>query len=197
MNNLNTLKKILEVVTHADREFSVSTPLYQIKSLFDALQLDGDIDFDSVHGELIQSFLSAKRVDAAMANILRSRSVLESAIKVLEQEQVELDESQKEQDSLSIESTCEVVNVTSNKKENQLKLNDIPKKLGRPKSENALSGAQRAKRARDKKKANKLVTINTSLSMHASNLYNQMIESGYDLNSIIEMAHNQVPLLKD
>ena len=78
----------------------------------------------------------------------------------------------------------------------QLQLSDIPKKLGRPKSSNALSGAERAKRARDKKKRDNLVTVNVSLNLKSSVLYNQMIDSGYDLNTIIEMAHNQAPLCK-
>ncbi len=53
MNNLNTLRNILEVVVHADREFTVHTPLYKIKALFDGLQLDGVIEPSSIHGELI------------------------------------------------------------------------------------------------------------------------------------------------
>ncbi len=43
MNNLNTLRNILEVVVHADREFTVHTPLYKIKALFDGLQERGGV----------------------------------------------------------------------------------------------------------------------------------------------------------
>lgn len=70
------------------------------------------------------------------------------------------------------------------------------KKLGRPKSSNPLSGAERAKRARDKKKAQNIITINATLSPEASELYRQMTESGYTLSDIITHAHNQTPLKK-
>jgi hypothetical protein len=204
MNSLNTLIKILEVVTHADREMSIDTPLHQVKALFDSLQLDNVIDFDSQYGQIIRVVLHAKRKNIAMKNLIFARSILQTMIKEVELENLKQDEIQKKQDSLAIESTC--VTVTDNEKDTcsnaiafdfkevQLQLNDIPKKIGRPKSSNSLSGAERAKRARDKKKANKLTTVNTTLTMHASMLYKQMIDSGYDLNSIIEMAHNQAPL---
>ncbi len=79
-------------------------------------------------------------------------------------------------------------------KEIQLQLKDMPKKLGRPKSANALTGAERARKAREKKKSKNLVTVNATLTQHASKLYNEMLNSGYDLSDIVEMAHNQAPL---
>ncbi len=75
----------------------------------------------------------------------------------------------------------------------------MPKKLGRPKSASALSGAEREKRekrARDKKRKAKLVTVNSTLSQHGSELYRQMIDSGYNLNDMIANAYNQTPLKK-
>jgi hypothetical protein len=189
MNNLNALKKVLEVVIHADREFSINTPLYKIKSLFDGLQLDGLINDSTAHGELILVALSSKRVDKAMKHIVFARSSLEVTIKDLELAQAKEAALQETEDSLAIESTC--IDVTRHeKKETQLQLENIPKKLGRPKSSNPLTSAERSKRARAKKKVNKVVTINTSLSLNASRLYNQLISDGFDLNSIVEMAHD-------
>lgn len=204
MNNLNTLKKVLEVVKHADREFSVSTPLYKIKSLFDGLQLDGVINSDTVHGEFILVALSSKRVDKAMKNIIFARSSLDIAIKDLEAKLIKQEEKQKALDALAIDSTCivvtdndNIITVTDNIKSNlnllQLQLDNMPKKIGRPKSENALTGAERAKRARDKKKNNDLVTINSTLSKHESELYNIMVSKGYDLNHIITLAYGASP----
>lgn len=65
--------------------------------------------------------------------------------------------------------------------------------LKKPKSK-ALTNAERSQRARDKKKNNKLVTLNTTLNVMASTQYNQLIESGHDINEIIAYAHNQAPL---
>lgn len=197
MNNLNILKNTLGVVNNADKYLENGMPLYQVKSLFDGLVLAGTIDFDSQYGELLRVVLDTKRKDTAAKNIIYVRSILQTMIKDLEVVQAQLVEFEKKQDSLAIDSTCVIVTGNENKKEVQLQLNDIPKKIGRPKSETSLSGAERAKRARDKKKANKLVTIQSTLSMHASILYKQMIDGGYDLNSIIEIAHNQAPLDKD
>ncbi|MEY8215121.1 MAG: hypothetical protein RPR97_11665, partial [Colwellia sp.] len=115
-------------------------------------------------------------------------------INALKAEQVELDKAEKKQDDLAIDSTCVTVTRNENKKEIQLQLNDIPKKIGRPKSSNALSGAERAKRARNKKKANKLVTVNSTLSESSSKLYNNLIFKGYDLERIVSMAHDSLIL---
>lgn len=189
MNNLNTLKKVLEVVIHADREFSVHTALYKIKGLFDGLMLDGVISSDTVHGELILTALSAKRVDKAMTSILHARGALEITIKDLESQQQKLEEEQVSLDAAAIESTCEEVIVSRNDKEVQLQLDNMPKKLGRPNTGKALSSAERSKRARDKKKANKLVTVNHTLTQETSELYNKMIKNGCDLNSIVKAAY--------
>jgi hypothetical protein len=194
MNNIKELQEILNIIHLADKALLNSAPLYQIKSLFDDLNLNGFIDFDTVHGELIQLVLDAKRKDIASVNIIRARSTLENTIKSLEAEKVEFTEAQKKDDDLSIESTCDTIVVSRNTKEIQLQLNDIPKKIGRPKSANALTGAQRAKKARDKKKASKLVTVNTTLTQQASERYNQMLASGYDLNQMITHAYNQMPI---
>lgn len=78
--------------------------------------------------------------------------------------------------------------------EQQLQLDNLPKKQGRPKTGSAMTNAERSRKAREKKRASKIVTINTSLSLKASLLYSQMIDSGYDINLIIEMAYNQAPL---
>lgn len=204
MNNLNTLKKTLEVVMHADREASIDSPLHQVKALFDGLQLDDAIDFDSQYGQLIRVVLDAKRKDVAMKNLIFARGVLQTMIKELELENIEQEKTQKAQDALAIDSTCIIVtgndkivtvtdNIKSNFNELQLQLDNMPKKIGRPKSENALTGAERAKRARDKKKNNDLVTINSTLSKHESELYNIMISKGYDLNHIIMMAYGASP----
>jgi len=195
MKSLKDLQQLLTIVIHADKELEQGMALYQVKSLFDNLQLNGFIDFDSQHGELIQVVLDTKRKDVAAKNIIYVRSILQTIIKEKELEQAQLVEAEREQDSFAIESTC--ITVTRNDKEKiQLQLNDIPKTLGRPKLANALTGAQRAKKARDKKKANDLVTVNSTLSKHASELYCQMIDSGYDLNDIIANAYNQTPLKK-
>ena len=197
MNNIKVLQEILNIVHLADKALLNGAPLYQIKSLFDDLNLNGFIDFDTVHGELIQLVLDAKRKDVASVNIIRARSTIENTIKSLEVEKVEFTEAQKKDDDLSIESTCDTIIVSRNTKEIQLQLNDVPKKLGRPSSGNAMSSAERSKKARDKKKASKLVTVNTTLTQQASALYNQMLASGYDLNQIITLAYNQMPTPKE
>jgi hypothetical protein len=196
MNNIKILQEILNIVYLADKELLGGAPLYQIKSLFDDLNLNGFIDFDTVHGELIQLVLDAKRKDVASVNIIRARSVLQDTIKEIELKEVDFVASQKDIDDLAIESTCEVITVPCNTKEVQLQLNDIPKKIGRPKLANALTGAQRAKKARDKKAANKLVTVNTTLSKLESELYNELISGGFDLNSIVDMAYKHSLTLK-
>ena len=180
---------------HADREASIDSPLHQVKALFDGLQLDDAIDFDSQYGQLIRVVLDAKRKDVAMKNLIFARGVLQTMIKELELENIEQEKTQKAQDALAIDSTCIIVtgNIKSNFNELQLQLDNMPKKIGRPKSENALTGAERAKRARDKKKNNDLVTINSTLSKHESELYNIMISKGYDLNHIIMMAYGASP----
>lgn len=188
MNNLNILKNTLGIVNNADKYLTGGMALYQVKALFDGLVLADVIDFDSQYGELLRVVLDTKRKDVAAKNIIYVRSILQSMIKESEAEQ--LDKVQEQQDSLVIESTCVDVTRNNNSSETQLQLNDIPKKLGRPKSVNALSGAERAKKARAKKKANKLVTVNSTLSLNASHLYEQMIKEGFDLNAMIEMAHD-------
>jgi hypothetical protein len=97
---------------------------------------------------------------------------------------------QKGSDSLAIDSTFVDVSRNVNSSEVQLQLSNVPKKLGRPRSPNALTGAQRAKKSRDKRKANKLVTVNSMLDRESSKLYNLMIEDGIDLNAIIKMAYD-------
>ena len=192
MNNIKTLQEILNIVYLADKELTQGATLHSIKSLFDNLNLNGFIDFDTAHGELITLVLNAKTKSVAAVNIIRARSVLELLVKTLKSEQVVILEQESKRDDLAIDSTC--ITVTSN--EIQLQLNDMPKKLGRPKLVNALSGAARAKRARDKKKEDKRVTINFTLSRDATRLYKLMEKSGYDLNDIVANAFNQTPVLK-
>lgn len=196
MNNLNILKNTLGVINNADKMLLGGMPLYQVKALFDGLVLADVIDFDTQYGELLRVVLDSKRKDTAMIYIIRARGCLESLIHKQQQSILDSKVKEQKQDDLAIESTC--ITVTSNGKSNevQLQLTNMSKKIGRPKSENALSGAERSKRARDKKKANKLVTVNSTLSEHASKLYNEMIESGYDLTEIIILAHNQSLLSK-
>jgi hypothetical protein len=195
MNDLKNLKRILEVVIHADRELSVGTALYVVKELFEGLIFDDVIDLTSEYGSLLKTALTAKRKDTAMKNFIFSRSCLDSLIKALELEQLNLNKAQKQQDDLAIESTF--VDVTRNEnKEIQLQLNYMPKKLGRPKLVNALSGAERAKRARDKKKEDNRVTINFTLSKEATRLYKLMENSGHDLNDIVVNAFNQTSVIK-
>jgi hypothetical protein len=193
MNNIKTLQEVLNIVYLADKELIQGTPLYKIKSLFDDLNLNGFIDFDTVHGELIKLFLDAKRKDVASVNIIRARSVLESSIKEIELEEIDFCASQKEFDDLAIESTCDTIIVSRNDKEIQLQLDNMPKKLGRPSTGKALTSAERSKKSRDKKKNNNLVTINTTLSKHESELYNIMVSKGYDLNHIITLAYGTSP----
>jgi hypothetical protein len=195
MKSLKILKRTLEVVIHADRESSQYTALYKIKGLFDSLVLDGAIDFNSEHGQLIRVALDTKRKTIMSKNLIGARYSLVSLIEEMELEQSEIEIIEKERDKLAIDSTCNTVSVTCNSnKEVQLQLSNMPKKIGRPKSANSLTGAERAKRARDKKKANKLVNVNASLDLVASGLYKQMINSGYDLSSMVKMAYNQAPL---
>jgi hypothetical protein len=196
MNNIKILQEILNIVYLADKELLGGAPLYQIKSLFDDLNLNGFIDFDTVHGELIQLVLDAKRKDVASVNIIRARSVLQDTIKEIELEVFDFNTGQKEKDDLAIESTCDIVSVSRNDKEIQLQLDNVPKKLGRPATGKALTSAERSKRARDKKAANKLVTVNTTLSKLESELYNELISGGFDLNSIVDMAYKHSLTLK-
>ena len=200
MNNIKTLTEILTIVSYADKELAQGMALYKVKSLFDDLTLNGLVESDSVYGELIQIVLDTKRKDEAAVNIIRARSSLQVIIKSLELEQVELDKAEKQQDDLAIDSTCVTVTRNENKNKNknereiQLQLNNMPKKIGRPKSANALSGAERAKKARDKKKANKLVTVNSTLSEYTSKLYNDLLVNGYDLETIVSTAHDHLVL---
>jgi hypothetical protein len=192
MNNLNELKNLLSVAYDAKKQLFGGLALYKFKALFDGLVVIDIIDFSTEHGEQFKISLTAKTKNVAMKHIVFACSSLESIIKKLDSDQVE-----KHQDVLAIESTC--INVTDNNNTNkaQLQLNNIPKKLGRPKSLNASSGAERAKKSRDKKKFNKLVTVSSTLTFDSSVLYNKMIESGYDLNSMINMAFNQASLFKN
>lgn len=200
MNQIKTLQEILNIVYLADKEITQGTALYVVQGLFDDLNVNGFIDFTTQYGGLITLILEAKRKDVAAVNIIRVRSVLEREVEKLKGEMLEVSKD----DINAIDSTCEVVVPRNEKdcpiqnpcfgKEVQMQLNDMPKLKGIPKSANSLSGAERAKRAREKKKANNLVTINSTLTMSASMLYRQMLDSGYDLNAIIEMAHNQTPI---
>jgi hypothetical protein len=193
LNNIKTLQEILNIVYLADKEITQGTPLYKVKALFDNLNLNGFIEFSTNYGELIQLILDTKRKDVASINIIRARSILESTIEALKAKDLKLAEIEKKGDDLAIDSTC--ITVTSN--EIQLQLNDMPKKLGRPKLVNALSGAARAKRARDKKKEDKRVTINFTLSRDATRLYKLMEKGGYDLNDIVANAFNQIPVPRE
>lgn len=190
MTDLNILKNTLAVVIDADKQLLGGMPLYQVKGLFDGLVLAEVIDFDTQYGELLKVFIDTKRKDTAMQNLIYVRSLIQTLIKEGEEQQELLVESEKEQDDLAIESTCEVVTVSRNDKEVQLQLGNIPKKLGRPATGKALTNAERSKRAREKKKANKLVTINQTLTKHGSVLYNDLINNGHDINSILSIAHN-------
>lgn len=188
MNNLNELKNLLSLSYDAKKQLFDGLALYKFKALFDGLIISDMIDFSSEHGLLLKIVLKTNRRNDAMKNIVFVCSSLESTIKKLDLAQADLIESQKQQDELAIESTC--VTVTSNEnKEIQLQLSNMPKKIGRPKLASSLTGRERAKRARDKKKASKLVTVNSTLTQDASRLYSEMIKSGYDLSSIIEMAY--------
>ena len=184
MKDLNILKNILAVVLDADKQLENGLALYRFKGLFDDLMLAGVIDFSSQYGELLNVAISTKRRDTAAKNIIYVRSILQSTIKEQELKQEELAKIQKEADDLAIDGSCVVVN------DELLQLTTPVKKLGRPKSNNALSGADRAKKAREKRKANKLVTVNSTLSDRNSILYNRMIANGFDLNSIINMAYS-------
>lgn len=186
MNHLNILIKTLSIVIEADKSLTSGAALYQVKSLFDSLLLDDAIDFNSEYGELLRVVLDTKRKDTAAKNIIFARSLLQSLIR--EQEQVVLKAKEEEEvlNALAIDSTCEVVSPA--------KLENKVKKIGRPKIDKPLTSAERSKRSRDKKRASNVITVNTSLTVEASKLYSQLIESGYDINSIIEMAYNQAPL---
>jgi hypothetical protein len=196
LNNLNELKNILAVVTEAEKNLNSGLALYKFKSLFDGVILSDLIDFGTEYGQLLTTSLTSKRKKIAHVNIIRVRSSLECTIKSLQKSILDSKAKEQSQDELAIESTCEVVIVPRNDKDDlskeQLQLDNMPKKLGRPNTGKALSNAERSKRARDKKKTNKLVTVNASLSIYSSQLYNAMINDGYDLNSIIEMAHSSI-----
>jgi hypothetical protein len=186
MNNLNELKNILAVVIDADKQLTSGLALYKFKLLFDGLVISDLIDFTTEYGQLLKIALTAKRKDVALINVIRVRSSLECTIQNLQQTILDSKVQEQYQDDLAIESTCELVVVPRN--------DSMPKKLGRPKTGKALSNAERCKRARDKKKTNQLVTVNASLSIYSSQLYNAMINDGYDLNSIIEMAHSSIQI---
>jgi hypothetical protein len=192
MNNLNELKNILAVVIDADKQLTSGLALYKFKSLFDGLVISDLIDFTTEYGQLLKIALTAKRKDVAQINVIRARSSLECIIQNLQQAILDSKAQEQYQDDLAIESTCELVIVPRNDKGSQPQLSNMPKKLGRPSTGKALTNAERSKRSRDKKKTNQLVTINASLSIYSSQLYNAMINDGYDLNSIIEMAHSSI-----
>jgi hypothetical protein len=190
--NLNILKNTLGVVNNADKCLLGGMPLYQVKSLFDGLVLADVIDFDSQYGELLQVVLDTKRKDVAAKNIIYVRSILQSLIKEKQQAIFDLEAEQSKGDADAIESTC--VNVSQHdNKETQLLLENIPRKIGRPSTGKALSNAERSKRARDKKKANSLLTVNTTLDKHASELASIMLEKGYVFNDIVRLAYSATP----
>lgn len=83
---------------------------------------------------------------------------------------------------------CNNEELVYDSKEIQLQLDNMPKKRGRPTTGTALTGAQRAKRARDKKRRTALVTINKSLGDEQSARYNKMLELGLDLDAIVDLA---------
>jgi hypothetical protein len=187
MNKIKNLQEILNIAYLFDRRSINELPLYKAKFLFDDLVVNDFIDFDSDYGKQIRIVLDSKRKDDAMIAGIRAIACLENTIKTLELEKTELDKVEKQQDDLSIDSTC--ITVSRDVKEIQLQLNDIPKKIGRPKTNNALTGAQRSKKSRDKKKAKNLVFINTALSQLESAHYNELLAKGFDLNDIISLAY--------
>jgi len=75
------------------------------------------------------------------------------------------------------------------KEEIQLQLDNMPKKRGRPSSGNAMSGAERAKKARLKKKETGIVHVSKSLESLEGGRYRMMLEAGLDLNSIVALAY--------
>ncbi len=190
MINLTILKNNLSLMRDAEKQLFSGLALYEFKSLFDGLVMANNIDFSSEYGQLLLIALQTKRKDTAMKNIVFACSSLESFINVEESNKLKFEESQKGSDSLAIDSTCVDVSRNINANEVQLQFSNVPKKLGRPRSSNALTGAQRAKKSRDKRKANKLVTVNSMLDSESSKLYNLMIEDGLDLKAIIKVAYD-------
>jgi hypothetical protein len=84
MNKINTLKSILNVVIHADRELSEDMPLHQVKSLFHGLQLDFYIDFEQEYGKSLRVVLDSKNKTVVSQNIINARYLLVSIIQELE-----------------------------------------------------------------------------------------------------------------
>lgn len=199
MNNLTILQNLLSVVIDADKQLTQGLALYKFQSLFDGSFLIDSIDLNTEHGDLIYTAVNAKTKSVAGKYIIFARSSLQALIADLEQKEAKEQELEKEHDSLAIDSTCITVAqndksiiVSRNDKEVQLQLNDMPKRLGRPSTGKALSSAERSKRARDKKKANNIVTVNCVLTANGSKLYNSLISKGYDLNSILLLADKQL-----
>lgn len=74
----------------------------------------------------------------------------------------------------------------------QMQLDNVPKKRGRPKKEGALTPAERAKRARDKKKALAKITINSTIGDTQSARYEHLKSLGLSLNDIVDIAYSVV-----
>lgn len=83
---------------------------------------------------------------------------------------------------------CNNEELVYDSKEIQLQLDNMPKKRGRPNTGRAMTGAERAKRARDKKRRTAFVTINKTLGDRQSTRYREMLESGLNLDAIVDLA---------
>jgi len=76
--------------------------------------------------------------------------------------------------------------------ENQLQLENIPKKRGRPLTGKAMSNAERSKKSRDKRKKNDVDNVNQRLDRVTTVHYRLLSSMGLSIGDIITIANAAV-----
>lgn len=74
------------------------------------------------------------------------------------------------------------------KSEEQLTLDSIPKRRGRPKGGNAKSAAERQREYRERNKKKDIIQVTRSVTSDAKSLLDEMEKKGVTLDAIIEAA---------
>lgn len=74
------------------------------------------------------------------------------------------------------------------KSEEQLTLDSIPKRRGRPKAGNAKSAAERQREYRERNKEKDIIQVTRSVTSDTKSLLDEMEKKGVSLDAIIEAA---------
>ena len=75
------------------------------------------------------------------------------------------------------------------KSEEQLTLDSIPKRRGRPKASNAKSAAERQREYRERNKQKDVIQVTRSVTSDTKSLLDEMEKEGVSLDDIIEAAN--------